>query len=162
MLAIATLPFAIACEGNNQTPAPSTEHSTPAAPRSGFDVKQSQTLPKADHLNREELRHYLANKKLSPPGLVGGFEIFEKDGVWRAFLETTIATSLEGSWDIRIGSKGSPELCTTEAKINGHELPQPRIICREILVSRAENKAMLTDSRIPSRKYLAAIVAITR
>jgi hypothetical protein len=114
-------------------------------------------LKQIDDLDAYQLRRFLAGKRLEPPGLVAGSETFGADGSWRAFVEAFMATSHEGSWDIRPGPKGKPELCTTEHKRDGKPLPVPETACRTISVSLRENRAELTDARRPDRTYVATI-----
>lgn len=119
-----------------------------------------QPLKQVDDLDARALRRFLAGKRLTPPGLIGGTEILEADGSWRAAVEAVALVSLEGSWEIRSGLKDKPELCTTTHMRNGRPSHAPKTTCRTIAVSIHESRAQLNDVALPQRKYIATISPI--
>lgn len=148
----------VALEGNGVVAQQSSVHDdklSPAPQRS-----TPQPLKEIDELDARALRNFLAGKRLTPSGLIGGTEILETNGSWRAAVEAVALVSLEGSWEIRRGRKDKPELCTTTYKRNGRPSHTPGTTCRTIAVSIHKNRAELSDASLAERKYLATISAI--
>lgn len=122
--------------------------------------RKERPLQRIDNLSVNELRKYLAGKQLEPDDLVFGRDSLKADGTWNAYREGIKATFQQGLWDVRPGSDGRPELCTTEIRRDGMKLLKPQKICRKIFVSLQENRAELEVAGYPSRKYEVTISKI--
>lgn len=133
--------------------------SSKASPRR-VEPRKEQSLNKIDDLSVDELQNFLAGKKLEPGGLVPGYDILRSDGTWQALAMAAAMSFQEGIWNVRPGSDGKPQLCTTEIKRNYIKLTEKKTICRSISVSLKENKAALSDSWVPYLTYVATISPI--
>lgn len=135
-----------------------SRNAEPRTPPIRVEPKNEQPLKRVDNLDVSQLRNFLADKQFRPGGPEGGREVFEANGRWKAYRQAFVATFSEGSWKIRLGVHGKPELCTVEARRNKSTLAQPQILCRKIAVSIRDNKAVLDEPWPPNRKYMVSIL----